>query len=116
MIAVIKRDQRGVFRFSSLESDMGQSLLALHKLQADETDSVILLHNNSYSVKSDAVLDVFQILGGLYLPLATLKILPVSLRNRVYDWIARNRYKWFGRKDTCMIPTPELQKRFFSSK
>ncbi|MBC8376668.1 MAG: DUF393 domain-containing protein [FCB group bacterium] len=112
VLAIIRRDPQAIFRFINLQSDLGQALLDQHKLNRDDIDSVVLLHNKSCSIKSDAVLDVFHLLGGFYRPLAIFKYLPVSFRNGIYDWIAGNRYTWFGKKDVCMIPTPELKERF----
>lgn len=114
VVAVIKRDPRSIFRFTSLQSLAGQTLLEQYNLNQDEIDSVVLIHGNSYALKSDAVLDVFQLLGGFYRPLAILKYLPTSFRNWIYDWVARNRYGWFGKKDVCMIPTPDLEDRFLT--
>jgi predicted DCC family thiol-disulfide oxidoreductase YuxK len=114
VLAVIKRDPQAMFRFASLQSPLGRSLLDQHDLNPDEINSVVLIHEKSFSLKSDAVLDVFQLLGGFYRPLAIFKFLPTSFRNRIYDWIAKNRYVWFGKKDVCMIPTPELEDRFLT--
>ena len=114
VLAVIKRDPQAIFRFASLQSNQGQSFLDQHGLIRDEVNSVVLIHENSFSIKSDAVLDVFRLLGGFYRPLAMFKFLPTSFRNRMYDWIAKNRYVWFGKKDVCMIPTPELVDRFLT--
>ena len=114
VMAVIKRDPQGLFRFTSLQSELGQALLAQNDLKQEDIDSVVLIQNESCSIKSDAVLDVFYLLGGLYGLLAILRILPRSLRDWIYDWIAGNRYAWFGKKDVCMIPTRELEDRFLS--
>ena len=114
VLAVVKRDSQAIFRFASLQSVQGQSLLDKHGLDGNKMNSVVLIRNNSYSIKSDAVLDVFHLLGGGYRPLVILKWLPQNFRNWVYDWIARNRYVWFGKKDVCMIPTPELEDRFLT--
>ncbi len=112
VLAVIKRDPQRVFRFASLQSAIGQALLNQHDIKRDEIDSIVLIQKTSYSIKSDAVLDVFQLLDGFYRPLAIFKFLPTQLRNWFYDWVAKNRYIWFGKKDVCMIPSPELEDRF----
>mgnify|MGYP002641463071 FL=1 len=114
VLAVIKRDSLAIFRFTSLQSLQGQALLDQHGLNKEEINSVVLIHDNSYSLKSDAVLGVFDLLGGFYRPLAIFRFLPVSFRNWIYDWIARNRYIWFGKKDVCMMPTPDLVDRFLT--
>lgn len=114
VLAVIKRDPQAIFRFASLQSSLGQSLLVQHGLDSDEIDSVVLIREAAYSIKSDAALDVFQLLGGIYRPLVIFKFLPATFRNWIYDLIARNRYVWFGKKDVCMVPTPELEDRFLT--
>ena len=114
VLAVIKRDPQSLFRFTSLQSELGQALLDQNDLKQNDIDSVVLIHNNSFSTKSDAVLDVFHLLGGLYGLFAILRFLPRSFRDWVYDWVAGNRYAWFGKKKVCMIPTSELEDRFLS--
>ena len=112
VLAIIRRDPQRIFRFVSLQSDLGQALLNQHSLSNIDIDSVVLINGDSCSIKSDAVLDVFHLLGGFYRPLAVFKYLPISFRSWVYDLIAGNRYAWFGKKDVCLIPTPELRERF----
>jgi predicted DCC family thiol-disulfide oxidoreductase YuxK len=114
VLAVIKRDPQAIFRFASLHSESGQSLLAQHGINSDEINSVVLVYKRSFSVKSDAVFDVFKHLGGFYGFLVILKFIPPSFRNWIYDWVARNRTVWFGKKDACMLPTPDLEDRFLS--
>mgnify|MGYP003966781463 FL=1 len=114
VLAIIRRDPQAIFRFINLQSALGLALLDQHNLSTSDIDSVVLIHNKSYSIKSDAVLDVFHLLGGIYRSLAIFKYLPISFRNWIYDWIAGNRYTWFGKKDVCMIPTPGLKERFLS--
>ncbi|MCF7827280.1 MAG: thiol-disulfide oxidoreductase DCC family protein [Candidatus Marinimicrobia bacterium] len=114
VIAIIRRDAQGLFRFASLQSSLGQALLKQYHLNQDDIDSVVLIHNESAAIKSDAVMDVLHILGGFYRLLSIFRHLPLSLRNRIYDWVAGNRYAWFGKKDVCMLPTPELEARFLS--
>ena len=112
VLTVIKRDPQHIFRFASLQSGLGQALLGQHGLLLDDIHSVVLIPNTSYSIKSDAVLDVLRLLGGYYRPLGILKFLPLSFRNWLYDWVAENRYAWFGKKDVCMIPTLEQEELF----
>lgn len=114
VLAVIKRDPQAIFRFVSLQSEFGQALLEQYKLTRDDIDSVVLIQNDSCAIKSDAILDVLHLLGGIYGYLTIFKILPLSFRNWIYDWVAGNRYAWFGKKDVCLIPTPELEDRFLA--
>lgn len=112
VIAVIKRDSASQFSFASLQSDLGQSLLAEYGLLDQHIDSVVLVHEERCLIKSDAVLRVCGLLGGFYGMLVIFKVVPRSIRDMIYDWIARNRFTWFGKRDRCMIPTPELKDRF----
>lgn len=110
---VIKHDKGGVFRFSSLQSATGQEVQAhILNRQGKVPDSLVLLYKGRIYVKSDAALKTASMLKGIY-PLLTIGyIFPRPLRDAMYDLVARYRYKWFGRRDECMVPTPELQARF----
>lgn len=77
-----------------------------------EMDSIILIKEGNIFVKSDAALGIARHLSGIWPVLYGLRIFPRYLRNVVYDLVANNRYKWFGKKDACMIPTPEIRSRF----
>ncbi|MGS2739585.1 thiol-disulfide oxidoreductase DCC family protein [Sinomicrobium sp. M5D2P17] len=111
---VIKRDKKDVFRFASLQSEAGQKLLAERGIDPVKTDSIVLIEPGvAYYTKSQAAIDIASELGGGWPFLRIFEyILPVSLRDRMYDFIASNRYKWYGKKDQCMIPTPELKAKF----
>lgn len=80
--------------------------------QGNVPDSVLLQYRDRVYTKSNAILKTAILLGGWRKLLGGLLIVPGFIRNSLYDYIARRRYKWFGKKDTCMIPTPELQARF----
>lgn len=110
---VIRRDPKRMFRFASLQSDTGQRLLQQVKLPSSQLDTFVLIEGDRYYTKSTAALHLFKKLGWLWPLLYLLIIVPRPLRDMVYHWVARNRYKWFGKKDQCMIPTPEIQERFF---
>lgn len=109
---IIKRDKNDVFRYAPLQSKVGKNLAAKHKIDLDKVDSIILVTDQSAVAKSTAALRIAKHLSGGWPLLAVFFILPTFLRNAVYDFIARNRYKWFGKKDACMIPTPELKSKF----
>jgi predicted DCC family thiol-disulfide oxidoreductase YuxK len=109
---VIKADKKGVFRFASLQSEAAQEMLADSDLNPTELKSVILLHQDRFYTRSNAVLESARLLGGGWSLLYVFKIIPPFLRNAAYVLIARNRYRWFGKKDACMIPTPDLKSRF----
>lgn len=108
---IVKRDHKGYFKFASLQSEVGQALLQKHQLSTD-LNTVVLIQKGKAYTKSGAGLRVLSRLGWLWAPTILLLIVPYFIRNFVYDWVARNRYKWYGKKDECMLPTPELKKRF----
>ncbi|WP_405250334.1 thiol-disulfide oxidoreductase DCC family protein [Dokdonia sp. Asnod3-C12] len=109
---IIQRDKNDVFRYAPLQSEVGKNLAAKHNIDLDKVDSIILVTDQSAVAKSTAALRIAKHLSGGWPLLAVFFILPTFLRNAVYDFIARNRYKWFGKKDACMIPTPELKSKF----
>ncbi len=111
---IIKHDKKNYFQFASIQSETGQELLKKHNINASTTDSVVLIENNKYYIKSTATLRIAKHLDGLYPLLYAFIIIPSFIRNVVYDLIARNRYKWFGKRETCMIPTDEIRSKFIS--
>ena len=110
---VIKRDANDVFRYASLQSEIGQKLLSERNIDVALIDSVVLIEPGvAYYIKSDAALQIGSHLKGFSGLSRFLHLIPSSLRNIVYDLIARYRYAWFGKKDACVIPTPELKAKF----
>ncbi|MFT6995501.1 MAG: putative DCC family thiol-disulfide oxidoreductase YuxK [Maribacter sp.] len=110
---IIKRDTDDVFRYTSLQSEIGKKLLLERNIDALTTDSVVLIEPGvAYYIKSDAALQIANYLKGYSSFSRILYLIPSSLRDIVYDIIARYRYVWFGKKDACMIPTPELRAKF----
>lgn len=109
---MIKIDPDGIFQFASLQSDVGQQLLAQYNLPLKELKSVVLIHEETAHTRSDVPLEAAWLLGGFWKVFYIFKILPKSLRDAIYNWIAKNRYRWFGKKEECWLPTPELRKRF----
>ena len=107
---IMKIDREGKFKFSPLQSEFAQARL-LPKYTQDLKSVVVEIDGEIYE-KSDAVFRVFELLGGGWKLLSKLKILPSSLRNTGYDLVAEMRYKIFGKKDTCRLPTPEEKERF----
>ena len=109
---IIKNDESDVFRFAPLQSDIGLQIVNERGIDTENIDSIILLEpGQAYYCKSDAVIEIAKHLKG-YRWLKYSKPLPQGLRNGVYEIVAKNRYKWFGRKEECMVPTPELQAKF----
>ncbi|MFZ1320060.1 MAG: thiol-disulfide oxidoreductase DCC family protein [Ignavibacteria bacterium] len=109
---IIDNDNINTFKFASLQSEKGTELLKKYDLFDKNIDSVILIENDKAYLKSDAALKIAKTLGGKYKLIYGFIILPAFIRNFFYDIIAKNRYKWFGKKDSCRIPTPELKTKF----
>lgn len=110
---IIKRDKKDTFRYAALQSELGQKLTRERGIDTTQIDSFILIEEGvAYFIKSDAALEIANDFGGIWKLLQVFKWIPASFRNVIYDFIAQNRYKWFGRKDQCMIPTPDLQAKF----
>jgi predicted DCC family thiol-disulfide oxidoreductase YuxK len=108
---IIKNDRKDYFRFASLQSDLG---VALKKQYNITTDSIVLVEDGKVYTQSSAALMIARRLKGSYPLLYGFMILPRMIRNTVYAWIARNRYRWFGKKEACWIPTPELKNKFIA--
>jgi predicted DCC family thiol-disulfide oxidoreductase YuxK len=111
---VIRHDKKNSFLFASLQSEMGQQLLSQYNFPLDELNSFILIENNKAYTRSTGALRVVKKLKGLWPLLYGFIIVPGFIRDAVYNWIGKNRYKWFGKKEECMIPTPELKARFLN--
>ncbi len=110
---IIKRDKKDVFRYAALQSDIGQQLIAERGIDTTNIDSIILIEPGlAYHIKSSAALKIGRMFGGAWQVLAIFEWIPSPIRNFFYDIIAKNRYRWFGKQDACMIPTPELKAKF----
>jgi predicted DCC family thiol-disulfide oxidoreductase YuxK len=109
---ILRRDSGARFRFASLQSAAGQELLARLGIDTQGFDSVVVIEGDRWFKESDAALRVAHHLGGPWRLLTVLRLIPRPLRDRAYRLIARNRYRWFGKKETCWLPTPELRGRF----
>jgi len=109
---IIKLDKNDTFRFGALQSDVGMELIDQHGIDTSKTDSIILIENGKFYSKSSAALKIARYLSGGYPLLYGLMVLPKFIRDRMYDVIANNRYRWFGKKQSCMVPTPELKAKF----
>lgn len=110
---IIKHDKKDVFRFVALQSDLGVGITKHIGIDSRKMDSIILYEPGiAYYIKSEAALEIAKNLSGGVAILSIFNILPSSISNKVYDYIAKNRYKWYGKKDSCMIPTPELEAKF----
>lgn len=111
---VLKQDKKKIFRFATLQSEAGQKLLQQHNLSTKDFDSFVLIDDGKVYKKSAASLRVMNKLPWYWREVQIFRIIPTIFRDAIYDFVARNRYKWFGKKDQCMIPTPEIRGRFLS--
>lgn len=111
---VIKHDPDAVFQFAPLQGETGQQLLRQYGLSANDLNSFVLIRDNKAYTRSSAALTVTKQLTGLTKLLYGFIIVPPFIRNAVYSFIAKNRYKWFGKKDSCMIPIAGLKSRFLN--
>jgi predicted DCC family thiol-disulfide oxidoreductase YuxK len=109
---VLKRDKKDRFRFAAFQDEAGKRLIAKLNIDRSKTDSIVLIDDDKVYVRSTAALRISRNLGGGYPLFYGLMIIPNFIRNWVYDYVARNRYKWFGKKDSCMIPAPEIRSKF----
>lgn len=110
---LIKRDTKDVFRFVAIQSDLGQDIIKHIGIDISKTDSIILYEpGTAYYYKAEAALKIGKELGGLYSLLNIFNVVPKALSNSIYDFVARNRYKWYGKRDACMIPTPQMKAKF----
>ncbi len=109
---IIKRDRKNLFRFASLQSEFGQQVLKEHHLPANELNSFILLNNGKLYTRSTGALKVVKHLSGAWPLLYAFIIIPSPIRDGIYNIVSKNRYRWFGKKEACWLPTPELRKKF----
>lgn len=109
---VIDRDKQGRFKFASLQSEFGQKHIEQFGGDPAQLNSIMLIEECQMYQKSTAALRVARHLSGGWPLLYAFMIIPPFLRDLVYDWVAKNRYRWFGKEDACRIPSPELSHRF----
>lgn len=108
---IVKRDKKKQFRFAALQSETGKKFLSDFQVKPN-ADSVVLIYQNKIFIESDAALEIARFLSFPWKFLAVFKYFPKKFRDRIYRWIARNRYRWFGKCETCRIPTPEEKELF----
>ena len=111
---LIRHDPDGTFRFAPLQSEVGKQLLEATGLDGEKIDSVVLVDDGDAYVKSEAVLRAGAYLGGIYRLLPPFRIVPRRVRDAVYDFVAARRYDWFGKREQCLVPTPDIQSRFLA--
>lgn len=113
VLFVIKHDKKDEFRFVALQSDLGKNIIRHIGMDSKHIDSIVLYEPGiAYYYKSQAALEIAKSLGGFFHFGTLFRIIPNGLRNLLYDYIAKNRYVWFGKKESCMVPTTEIQSKF----
>jgi predicted DCC family thiol-disulfide oxidoreductase YuxK len=108
----IERDDKNIFRFASLQSDYAQEKLKPYAMEPEQGESMVLLENGKVYERSTAALRVARRLGGAWPLLYGLIIIPRFVRDAIYNYVGKNRYKWFGKQESCWVPTPELRSKF----
>ena len=110
---IIKHDKKDVFRFVALQSDLGKKIMQYIGIESDNIDSIVLYNPGvAYFYKSNAAIEIARDLDGLFQFATIFRIIPSSIRNGIYDYIAKNRYRWYGKKEHCLLPTNELKAKF----
>ncbi len=110
---IIKHDKKDVFRFVALQSDLGKKIMQYIGIESDNIDSIVLYNPGvAYFYKSNAAIEIARNLDGLFQFVTIFRIIPSSIRNGIYDYIAKNRYRWYGKKEHCLLPTNELKAKF----
>ena len=112
---IIERDKAGYFKFAPLQSEIGEKLLAENGIDKIETDSVVLIEDGAVYTHSTAALRVAGKLDGAWKWLSYLNVVPRAVRDAAYKLFAKYRYKLFGKKDECMLPSPEIRARFLAT-
>lgn len=110
---IINHDKKDIFRFVALQSELGISICKYLGISFSKMDSIILYDpKTAYFYKSSAVIEIAKNFGGLWKLTPVFRIVPIFISDRIYDYVAKNRYNWYGNKESCMIPTPELKSKF----
>ena len=113
VLRIITHDKKNIFLFTSLQSESGKLLTAHFNIDTTKIDSIILVESDTkYYIKSTAALKILKQFNGIWKLFQICWIIPSFIRNSLYNYIAKNRYSWFGKKDNCMIPSPEIKSKF----
>ena len=112
--SILRFDYKKFFYFSNLDSSFSKKVIKENKVESLEGNTIILYHNNKIIIKSNAAIKIAYLLGGFFKIFMIFKILPNFIRDGIYDVISRNRYRWFGKSDSCYIPKKEILDRFIN--
>ena len=111
---ILPRDRKGKLKMSPLQSDYSRQILAPHEVKSDLMDSLMLLEGSRLTTKSTAIIRISKYLDGLWPLCMVFLIVPRFIRDFVYDTIAKNRYRWFGKHETCRLPDSDFEDRFYN--
>jgi len=111
---IIDHDDKRYFKFATLQSDIAKRTLIEKKINISKIDSIILVVNDQVFFKSSAALQIAKKLNGFWKILYIFSVVPSPLRDLIYDFVAKNRYKWFGKRETCRVPSKDEHERFLS--
>lgn len=111
---ILRHDRRGLFRFTDAASPLGQALFRHYGLKTHDYESYVMVENGRAYLRSDPSLTILQRLGWPWAAAGVFKLVPRFIRDRVYDWVARNRYRIFGKRETCWLPDPATRERFLA--
>lgn len=112
---IIKHDSKDIFRFVASQSTLGQEIIKYLGIDTTKTDSIILYQPGvAYYYKAEAAFEIAKDLGGVFVFGGLISWLPNTILNAMYDYVARNRYKWYGKKEACMVPTKEILNKFLA--
>ena len=113
---IVRRDTAKKILFAPLQSSVGRKMLKEQKIDVNYTGSLVFFEGERFSVSSTAALRIFSYLNGWERHLQLLSVLPLPFRDTLYQLFAKYRYKLFGRREQCMVPTPELRERFLTER
>jgi predicted DCC family thiol-disulfide oxidoreductase YuxK len=111
---VLRRDKAGVFRLLAAQSPLGTALYSHYGLDPRDYETMILLADGAAVFKSEAAIRIAKGLGLPWSLAVVFRVVPLALRDRIYAWVARNRFKWFGKRDSCFLPDPRHADRFLA--
>lgn len=112
---VIRHDRAGKFRFAAIQSEIGREIFQRHGLDPANLQTFVFITDGRIFLRSDAAIEVVARFGGAWKLLRVFSLVPRSVRDAIYSFIAQNRYRWFGRQEVCMTPTPEIKERFLDT-
>lgn len=111
---LLKIDKHQRLQFGSLQGESAKRILPNYQVSPEKLSSIIFIHQNKVYTESSAVLEIFSVIGGPWITLYIFKFIPSYFRNGIYKFVARYRYKWFGKRSSCRVPTPSERERFLN--